>query len=349
MNQASRKEVEESVASAGLEFLGVVKLRPESQYEHFRQWILDDMHAGMRYLEQHENLRRDPRELLPGAETAIVFGLPYFQGDQIRDLPHSGGEPLIAQYARFEDYHRLLRKRAEGIVEKLAAGNPDSRFRIAVDSAPILERAIAGRTESGFIGKNTCFIHAEKGSFFLLGEILTTLDVPVDEKIKEHDGCGTCERCQVHCPTGALAKDYSIDANLCISYWTNEHRGTIPEKFWPYLSTYLFGCDICQLVCPYNGPKKIPRLPDWVKQRKFPALFEIATMNQSQYESFFGGTPVTRAKRNGLRRNALIAMAVTKDERLGEAIANARVDRESPIFETVLQIEKYLAESSPTY
>ena len=131
--------------------------------------------------------------------------------------------------------------------------------KIAVDSVPIFERAIAAKTEFGFIGKNTCYIHPKKGSFFLLGEIILDEVIKQDSKLavettKRTDlgGCGSCKRCQVHCPTGALDKEYELDANLCLSYWSIESRGIIPEKFWPWFSKFYFGCDICQLVCPYN-------------------------------------------------------------------------------------------------
>ena len=162
----------------------------------------------------------------------------------------------------------------------------------------------------------------------------------LDEPAKEI-GCGTCTLCQVECPTGALNEDYVIDSNRCLSYWTIEQRGTIPEKYWPWLGKYYFGCDICQLVCPYNKEASANQLDDKIPIRKYPSLFEIATMDQRKYEIAFGGTAMTRAKRNGLRRNALIAMTVTGDSRLGEAMARARVDGGYPIDETLVQIENY--------
>src|SRR5690606_6307703 len=136
---------------------------------------------------------------------------------------------------------------------------PGARTRVMVDTAPVLERALAAKTARGFIGKNTCYIHPLLGSFLMLGVVLTDIPLPSDERVPvdparhlPSGGCGACRECQVHCPTGALDADYRIDAKKCLAYWTIEHRGVIPERFWPWIGTYYFGCDICQITCPYN-------------------------------------------------------------------------------------------------
>jgi epoxyqueuosine reductase len=194
-----------------------------------------------------------------------------------------------------------------------------------------LERAVAANTRLGFIGKNTCFIHPKQGSFFLLGEIISTHDFTESSpqeirpsnnaRDKESGGCGTCKRCQVHCPTGALDEDYRIDARKCLSWWTIENRGPIPKEYWPWIGRYVYGCDICQLVCPYNRGLKVKEsTASLVKIKTEIDLFEMATLTQESYERLFGGTPTTRAKREGLVRNALIAMYVTKDPRLPQAL-----------------------------
>jgi epoxyqueuosine reductase len=340
----TRERIQSWVENEELKFLGLVDLDCGEAYRNYRAWMDQKKHAGLFYLEQNEDCRRDPSQLLPGASAAIVFALPYDLGDRQTGSPET---PRIAQYARFRDYHRILRERGERIAEKISA-DFGGAVRVVVDTAPLLERALADKTLQGFIGKNTCYIHPTEGSFLLLAEILTTAALPTDQKIEvdpfEHrpeGGCGICDRCQVACPTGALAQDYSLDASLCLSYWTIEHRGTIPEKFWPWLAQYYFGCDLCQLACPYNKPSR-RTLPSSIEERVYPSLFDVATMDQKAYEKYFGGTPLTRAKRNGLRRNALIAMTVTADTRLREALAAAVTDAEPPIGETILQIEKWL-------
>lgn len=213
----------------------------------------------------------------------------------------------------------------------------------------MLERALAARTSAGFIGKNTCYIHPEAGSFILLGEILLTRDLTetdepstVDPQVRsDQGGCGSCRRCQIYCPTGALDEAYRLDARKCLAYWTIEHRGTIPFEFWPWLKTYFFGCDLCQLACPYNRAIAISQEPVRVELNQID-FFDVATMSQARYEQLFGGSPLTRAKRSGLRRNALIAMTVTSDLRLPEALQMLTEDDEPVLHETSTQIGQWV-------
>ncbi len=340
----TRLRIGELVESEGLRFVGIVALDVSDSYARFEQWLSESRQAGMSYLQEYRDLRREPGKLVPNAKTALVVALPYSLGD-----PIECESPRVAQYARLTDYHHVLRKRGTRILARLPDTIGESvEGRVFVDSAPILEKALAAKGASGFLGKNTCFIHPQWGSFLLLAEIFVTCLLPLDEapviameRKTKAGGCGPCDLCQVHCPTGALSKDYQIDSNRCLSYWTIEHRGTIPEEFWPHLSKYYFGCDICQLVCPYNHDLPRAALASDFKTRELPPLFETATMDQVAYEKFFGGTPMTRAKRNGLRRNALIAMTVTRDPRLDEALMAARADGGPPIGETLEQIDRY--------
>lgn len=333
------------VEAQGLAFLGVARLMPEvTESGRLRHWLDDGRNAGMQYLAENQALRADPRSLLEGARTAIIVGLAYYQGD--RDDHGERLGPRVAQYARLKDYHKVLWSRGEGILADLhRAYDPKAVGRVVTDSAPILERALAARAGSGFIGKNTCFIQPERGSFYLLGELLTSFDIPdtemtpVDPQTRSaKGGCGSCKRCQVHCPTGALDQDYSLDARRCLAYWTIEHRGTIPERFWPWLEQYVFGCDICQLVCPYNRKVEPAPVEGLARVEARPALFEVATLTQSEYERRFGGTPMTRAKRTGLMRNALIAMTVTGDVRLDEAKVLAAERGDEVVHATLAQI-----------
>jgi len=341
------------VEAEGLELFGVCRLGPEGDYDRFERWLEDGRHADMGYLEQNRTLREDPRGLLAGARTAIVVGLPYYLGDRTPPRTGDPAGPRVAQYARFADYHKLLWRHGEKVLAQvLARYGPEGAGRVVVDSAPVLERALAARSGAGFIGKNTCFISPRQGSFFLLGEILTSLALPltggqaVDPARRGAEGgCGSCRRCQVHCPTGALDEDYKLDARLCLSYWTIEHRGPIPERFWPWLRVYVYGCDICQLVCPYNRQARpaaatmTPRVPAHLP------LYEVATMTQPDYERMFGGTPMTRAKREGLVRNALVAMTVVGDPRLEAAIAVCQQQGELPavVHATIEQIRRWQA------
>ncbi len=330
--------------------MGIIPLAEPLSLESYQEWLAKDFHGEMAYLENHLALRQDPRTLLEGAQFGLVFALPYYQGEKLT-RHRTGGAPIIAQYARFKDYHRFLRQKLERIAAKLG---PRDNFRICVDSAPLLEKAIAARTELGFIGKNTLYIHPEAGSFLLLGEILTTMAVDqTDQKIAvdpkkrtSQGGCGSCRRCQVYCPTGALSSDYTLDSRKCLSYLTIEHRSPVPVEYWRFFKTYFFGCDLCQLACPYNkGIKEAQALP-LAPSLEDLDLFQVACMDQEYYEKTFGGTPVTRAKRVGLKRNALIAMVALNHPRLSEAILAIRQENEPLLQATVGQIPEFYSLST---
>ncbi len=309
----------------------------------FREWLDKGFHADMEFLENNLSLRQDPTGLLEGSKQAFIFGMNYYQGDKLGAV--MGGRARIAQYARLKDYHKSLRKRGEFIVAELTKRVPDLKARVLVDSAPVLERALANRTTKGFIGKNTCFIHPELGSMFLLSEIMFDQYLLAPDEKERVDpmqrssagGCGSCKRCQVYCPTGALDEAYSLDARKCLAYWTIEHRGPIPEEFWPWVKIYLFGCDICQLAFPYNRAQTTTREPSLLTAAEVDP-FAIATMDQAYYVATFGGSPATRAKRSGLRRNALIALSEWNDPRLEEALASVVEGDEEVLHQTVQQI-----------
>lgn len=307
----------------------------------------------MDFLTRNQDLRADPSKLLPGAKSALVFGFNYYQGDRATYY-RSTPEPRVAQYARLRDYHRFLKDCCTKI--GAACHTQASNFRVLVDSAPVLERAIARKSGSGFIGKNTCFISPTHGSFVLLAEILSTeiepqphasSPDPIDPNQRSaRGGCGTCQRCQVHCPTGALDSAWQLDANRCLSYWTIEHRGTVPFEYWPHFKLYWFGCDICQLVCPWNRHATVAHRTDLARITEKLNLAEVATMDQPSYERMFGGSPMTRAKIAGLRRNALIAMAVTGHVELPQVLRLTAQDPDPVLVATTAQVQEWLADSS---
>lgn len=341
-----REDINQIANDQGLVLLGCVNLEEDSfSYNKYLIWLQKKKHAKMHYMEKHKNFRKTPSELLKNSKSALVLAYNYYQGDKYSDLRSS--LPRIAQYARLKDYHKFLRKKGEKIVSFLQEKNPTLNSRILVDSAPILEKSLAANSLEGFIGKNSLFIHPKLGSYYFLFEILLDCEVSydlkafVDPKKRTHlGGCGTCQRCSVYCPTGALDQEYVLDARKCISYYTIEHRGVIPKKYWPYLKDYIFGCDICQMVCPYNKGLSLTELI-YKKLEPHVDLFKIATMDQKEYEKIFGGTPLTRAKKEGLQRNALIAMTMTCDKRLLEAIQVLMSGEvKQVVFDTICQIER---------
>ncbi len=321
----------------GLILLGITGLDYRDDFERFQNWLAEKRHADLKYLENHQEIRSTPAKLLEGAKSAIILALPYRTTQATK-------VPAVAQYARYSDYHQVLKRKGERVAGQFFGVGT---FRVTVDSAPLLERALAAKTSKGFIGKNTLYVHPEYGSFLLLGEVITTQafspDTPAPisvEKKTRNGGCGPCRLCQTACPTSALDRAYTLETSRCLSYWTIENRGPIPETFWPWLGEYYFGCDLCQLACPYN--LRSPQAPgDW-PTREYPDIEKVATMTQAEYEKFFGGTPLTRAKRSGLRRNALIAMTVTSHPQLDEALERIGVDDEKVLHQTREQIGSYL-------
>jgi epoxyqueuosine reductase len=340
-------------ARHGCNFLGVTDLQIRADFERFERWLEAGNHASMDFLVRHRDARGDAGKVLPGARSAIIFGLPYAPASD-----HETQEPRVAKYARLRDYHIVMRRIGEDVLKEVFAGEDPAVFRVCVDTAPVLERALAVKSGLGFSGKNTCFIAGRDGSFFLLGIILTTAELPVTQPASDAasrqnaNSCGTCTRCHVHCPTGALREEngrWILDSRKCLSYWTIEHRGTIPREFWPWLAKYWYGCDICQDVCPYNRTGARLQRQDLLRPVESVRLRDVALMDDKTYSTIFGGTPMTRAKRSGLRRNALIAMHVTGDPdlegALNQILASSDAEQDETVRQTALDIRRICGQS----
>jgi epoxyqueuosine reductase len=231
--------------------------------------------------------------------------------------------PRVARYARGVDYHDLIRRGLAEVAAEIESEWPGTGTRICVDTAPLLERELAARAGLGAIGKNTNLLNPEVGSWFLLGELLLTLDLPADDPVS--DLCGRCTRCLDACPTGALREPWRLDARRCISYWTIEHRGEIPEEMRPALAEWVFGCDVCQEVCPWNGkgePAEHPELAVPGTRRELD-LVGLLELEEADYRERFRGSPMKRARLEGLGRNAALALAGRREPRTVAALARA--------------------------
>ncbi len=291
----------------GFQRAGVARLERSAHGRHLREWLARGDHAGMAYMARRVETRLAPARLLEGARSALCVALQYYPlgGDEEpREPPWSG----VARYARGRDYHDVIEKRLRELGRRVEEAFPGSRHRPYVDTGPILERELAARAGLGAIGKNTQLLHPEGGSWFLLGELLLTLDLEPDPPVA--DLCGSCTRCLEACPTGALPEAYRLDSRRCISYWTIEHRGPVPEAVRPLLGEWVFGCDVCQEVCPWNAevaPADEPllRLP---AARRGLDLAGLLRLRRDDYVERFRGSPMKRAKRSGLQRNAALAM-----------------------------------------
>jgi epoxyqueuosine reductase len=264
----------------------------------------------MRYLTDHRAaVRSDPAHLLPGVRAIICVGLVY-NGPQPLSTEFSDVERAwISRYAWGEDYHRLLRTRLETLAHNLCEVQP-FEWRACVDTAPLLERSLAHRAGLGWIGKNTCLINQKLGSWFFLGELLTTLDLEPDEP--PPDRCGSCTRCIDACPTTAIVGSpdggYELDAKLCISYFTIELRSSIPDAHRAALGANVFGCDICQDVCPWNRRAAETEDDAFHPVEFAPPLERMAALSETDFRAIFRNTPVSRAKYRGFLRNVAVAM-----------------------------------------
>ncbi len=253
------------------------------------------------------------RNLLPSAKSVISVAKLYNTPHPYSSAFTSEERAWISRYAWGDDYHDVLRQG----VEKLAALlGRDHEHRVCVDTAPILERSWARAAGLGWIGKNTCLINQAIGSWLFLGELLTSLEIEIPPTSPPPDRCGTCTRCIDACPTAALTP-YELDATKCISYHTIELRGPIPEEFHAGIGAHIFGCDICQEVCPWNRAAPVTEEPAFAPRHFAPPLEQMASLSEREFREMFRGTPVTRARYEGFLRNVAIAMENVRNSRAG--------------------------------
>jgi epoxyqueuosine reductase len=297
----------------GFELAGVAAAAPAADRARYRSWLDAGFAGEMRYLtDARADARDHPRSLLPSARSVICAGKLYNT-----PLPYStqftaAERAWISRYAWSGDYHAILRRGLKRLQTALraAAGTP-FESRIAVDTAPLLERSYARLAGLGWIGKNTCLIHQGAGSWFFLGELLVSLEIEPDAP--PPDRCGTCRRCIDACPTSALVpapggQGWMLDARLCISYFTIELRGAIPEASRAGMGGHVFGCDICQDVCPWNRRAPVTADPAFEPRHFAPPLETLAAIGEGEFRALFHGAPVTRARYSGFLRNVAVAM-----------------------------------------
>ncbi len=304
--------IQSLAARCGFELAGAAPAEHLPEAGFYLDWVRGGMAGNMRYLTDHRAaLREDPRKLLPEARSVICVGKLYHQPLPLSVEFEEPDRGWIARYAWGRDYHDVIREGLEnlaGMLETVSGGTFASR--ICVDTAPVLERALARRAGLGWIGKNGCLINQQQGSWFLLGELLTPLEV--EHASPPPDRCGTCTRCIEACPTNAIVPaagpGYTVDARLCISYLTIELRGQIPEPLRRATGSHIYGCDICQDVCPWN--RKAPFTGDsaFAPRHFAPPLEELEGMDAAGFRERFGGSAVLRARHAGFLRNVAVAM-----------------------------------------
>jgi epoxyqueuosine reductase len=329
--RAAAERVRDLALGEGFDAAGVAALAPAATGAAFRRWIARGDHAGMAWLERRVERRLDPRQILAGARSALCVAWRYAPVAGEEDLVGDFW-PRVARYARGADYHREMLGGLERVGEAVAREFPGTRSLAYVDTGPILERELALRAGIGAVGKNTNLLSPELGSWFLLGELLLTLDL--EPALPLADLCGQCTRCLEACPTGALPEPFRLDANRCISYWTIEHRGPIPVERRPGLGDWAFGCDVCQEVCPWNGrPRPLGGRPavEVPGDRRPLDLATLLGLDDAGIRDRLAGSPLLRPRPEGLRRNAALALANRGDRAATPALARA-LDRDpSPV------------------
>lgn len=272
----------------------------EDESQRLKDWLAENRHGEMTYMENHFEKRTDPRKLMENAKSLIVLLFNYYPGAE----PQESDNYKISKYAPGTDYHFVLKDKLKDLIAYIETFTENIHARAFVDSAPVMERSWAQRVGLGWIGKNTCLINKEQGSFFFIGEIITDLELSYDEEqVPNH--CGGCTRCLEACPTGAL-DHHGLDSRKCISYWTIEYRGDVfPEQFKGQFDDWIFGCDICQDVCPWNRLSEKHNEPAFNPSEELLALKKADWENLSEIEfkTIFKNSPVKRTKFSGLRRN----------------------------------------------
>ena len=294
----------------GFDLVGVAPAVVPTGYARYLEWLELGREAGMAYLRRHAEAKGHPRNVLEGVRSVIVVAMIYGQPDPTNPGPSQG---KVARYARGGDYHEILWRRLETLLGWLQAEYPGVIGRAACDTAPLLERDFARMAGLGWIGKNTCLIDRKAGSFTVLGSLLVDVELAYDAP-HESNHCGTCTRCLDACPTQAFDGPYQLDARRCISYWTIEHKGAIPDLEAEGLDGWVFGCDVCQDVCPWNRKAPIGREPglDARPGQVHPDLIEWLAEDPSTFARSIQGTAMARSKRSGLLRNAALILGTRR-------------------------------------
>jgi epoxyqueuosine reductase len=294
--------IKQRARMAGFDLVGIAPARPSAHEAYVREWFARKRHGSMQWLENRLDDRLDPAQYLDGARSVICVAKVYRTRATSPDMP-AEGHLKIAEYARGSDYHEHIKPRLWDIADWIRETVPGARTLCGVDTVPVLERELAARSGIGWIGKNTLLIHPAVGSYTFLGEILTTLHLPHDDPMP--DRCGTCTRCIDACPTQCI-EPYQLDASRCISYLTIEHLDDLAENWRGKLDGWLYGCDVCQAVCPYNhkgpiaiAPELSPIVPSTV------ARDYVLNWSQDDYWRFTRRTAMRRVKLPQFRRNAV--------------------------------------------
>jgi epoxyqueuosine reductase len=297
-------------------------------------WLGMGRHGDMDYMARHGTARARPAELVPGTLSVITARLDYWPARARDALDTLGRAELgyVSRYATGRDYHKVMRARLQALADRITGEIGEFPHRVFTDSAPVMEVALAARAGLGWRGKHTLLLTREAGSTFFLGEIYTGLALEQDDPVAEH--CGTCTRCIAACPTGAIVAPYELDARLCISYLTIEHKGAIPENLRPMMGNRVYGCDDCQLACPWNKWARAAALPDFAEVRNGLDGAQLASLfawTEAEFEERLAGTAIRRIGHERWLRNIAVALGNAPASDALRAALAARADHPSAL------------------
>lgn len=334
------EQIRQAAQDAGFDLAGISAIRDFDELAHFAPWVSAGYAGDMHYLEARSGNGQLKRSSLvnavPWAKSIVVCAINYNTQEAYSTKMPDGARGWISRYAWSKtDYHDAVLTRLRALEAQIheLCGDPDLRTWAYVDTGPLVERIFAKHAGIGWIGKNTCIINQQAGSWLFLGVVL--LSLPLTPGLPAPDRCGTCTRCLDACPTNAFVAPHTLDASRCISYLTIEKRGSIPEDLRPGMGRHLFGCDICQDVCPWNRKAPVTRDPDFLPREALinPPLEWIASMTVQDFQQTFRGSPVKRAKYSGLRRNCAVAMGNSGDPKFLPYLESLAQDADATVAE----------------
>lgn len=337
MFSASSQWIKKIAHSLGFNRVGIIAARPAEHLDAYLTWLSRDFHGQMAYMARSDRVerRQDLNQILPGVRSVVSAALDYHTMSIPEEVATDPSRGRISNYAWGMDYHDIMTPRLKELAGRLVKGSDeDVLWRVHVDTGAVLERDHACSAGLGFFGKNTMLIGPRAGSYFFLGEILTTAELEPDRPPPSMPGCGTCHRCLVACPTGAFPVPFVLDSRRCISYLTIEHRGWIPKDLRPLMDNWIYGCDICQQVCPFNRFSQETGEPGFFPANidaAAPPLVEILEMDEDEFSKRYRNSPINRIRRRGFVRNACVAAGNWGNEAAVPALADLLFDREPMI------------------
>jgi len=324
--------------AAGFQRCGISGIELGDDEDHLRDWLAQGLYGSMDWMARHGDKRARPQELIPGTLRVVSVGMDYGRdAGEAWDTLADGERAYVARYALGRDYHKLMRNRLQALADDIASVVGPFGNRVFVDSAPVLERALARNAGLGWIGKHTCLIDKDGGSWFFLGEIYVDLPLPVDAPAGNH--CGTCHRCIDICPTAAITAPYRLDARRCIAYLTIEHEGAIDEALRPLIGNRIFGCDDCQLVCPWNKFAKTTDEPDFRARNDLDnaTLAQLFAWDEAEFLRRTEGSAIRRSGHVRWLRNLAIALGNAPSTPEVIAALDSRRDIDDPMLREHVQ------------